>query len=88
MGNDTTMERLEDRVRPNLSSEPPMPRATPNASASASVQSMIEPASFIESIQRRAFEIYCEHGYENGHDLDHWLRAESEVRAAHESHLA
>jgi len=31
-------------------------------------------------IARRAFEIYCERGWEDGHDVDHWLAAERELR--------
>jgi hypothetical protein len=34
-----------------------------------------------DEIARRAYELYCEDRYENGHDLDHWLRAEQELRA-------
>ena len=33
-------------------------------------------------VPRRAYELYCERGGEHGHDLDHWLQAESEVRGA------
>jgi hypothetical protein len=32
-----------------------------------------------EEIRRLAFEIYVEHGCEDGHDLDDWLQAEAEV---------
>ena len=32
-----------------------------------------------EQIRQRAFELYVEHGRENGHELDDWLQAESEV---------
>ena len=35
-----------------------------------------------EEIRRHAFEIYVEHGREDGHDLDDWLEAESEITAA------
>jgi hypothetical protein len=31
-------------------------------------------------VARRAFELYCERGREDGHDLDDWLQAEREVR--------
>ena len=34
-----------------------------------------------ETIRRRAYEIYQARGSEDGHDLDHWLEAESEIRA-------
>jgi hypothetical protein len=32
-----------------------------------------------EKIQSRAFELYEQRGRENGHDLEDWLRAESEL---------
>jgi hypothetical protein len=42
-------------------------------------------SSVVEILQSdvaaRAFELYCEYGYEDGHDLDDWLRAESELIA-------
>ena len=40
----------------------------------------IEPLS--SEIARRAFEIYCGRGYQPGHELDDWLQAECELRAA------
>jgi len=36
-----------------------------------------------EEIAARAFELYCERGAEDGHDLDDWLRAEMELRGHH-----
>lgn len=32
-----------------------------------------------EYIRHRAFELYEQHGRNNGHDLDDWLQAESEL---------
>jgi len=32
-----------------------------------------------EEIRRLAFEIYVDHGREDGHDLDDWLLAEAEI---------
>jgi hypothetical protein len=31
-------------------------------------------------IARRAFELYCDRGREDGHDVDDWLNAERELR--------
>ena len=39
-------------------------------------------------IARRAFEMYCERGREDGHDLDDWLSAERELRDASTSSAA
>jgi Protein of unknown function (DUF2934) len=35
-----------------------------------------------ERIQRRAYEIYVEHGNQSGSELDDWLQAEEEVLQA------
>jgi hypothetical protein len=35
-----------------------------------------------EQIEKRAYEIYQDHGSEEGHALDHWLGAEEEVLQA------
>ena len=32
-----------------------------------------------ESIRARAYQLYCESGYQNGHDLEHWLEAERQT---------
>ncbi|HKM48213.1 MAG TPA: DUF2934 domain-containing protein [Terriglobales bacterium] len=34
-----------------------------------------------EEISSRAYEIYVESGREDGHDVEHWLQAEMEVKA-------
>lgn len=36
-------------------------------------------------IAQRAYALYEARGYEDGHDVDDWLRAEREVRRARES---
>jgi hypothetical protein len=35
-----------------------------------------------DDIARRAFELYCARGCEDGNDLDDWLSAERELRGA------
>jgi hypothetical protein len=37
------------------------------------------PRNIEERIRRRAYELYVARGREDGHDLDDWLRAESEI---------
>ena len=32
-------------------------------------------------IELRAYEIWVHEGFPSGHDLDHWLKAESEIAA-------
>jgi hypothetical protein len=34
-----------------------------------------------QDIARRAYEIFVEQGFQHGHDLEHWLAAEQELRA-------
>jgi hypothetical protein len=37
------------------------------------------PADIQEQVRRRAFELYEQRGSKDGHDLDDWLQAESEL---------
>jgi hypothetical protein len=39
----------------------------------------IIPATIYEQIEQRAYEIYEERNREDGHALDDWLKAESEL---------
>ncbi len=34
-----------------------------------------------EIIRKRAYELYVDRGFENGHDLEDWFRAEEELAA-------
>jgi len=53
-------------------SKMPTPRRTVNPT--------MEPNRDLqERIRRRAYELYEQRGKEDGHDLDDWLQAESEV---------
>jgi hypothetical protein len=36
-------------------------------------------ASSEEAIARRAYELYVQRGYQDGYDVDDWLRAEAEL---------
>jgi hypothetical protein len=40
------------------------------------------PALSEELVRQRAYQLYEERGHEDGHDLEDWLRAEAEMRAA------
>jgi len=37
------------------------------------------PVDIQEQVRRRAFDLYEQRGREDGHDLDDWLQAESEL---------
>jgi hypothetical protein len=37
------------------------------------------PVDIQEQVRRRAFELYEQRGSKDGHDLDDWLQAESEL---------
>lgn len=41
-----------------------------------------------DNIARRAFELYCDRGREDGHDVDDWLNAERELRDVSSSSAA
>jgi len=53
----------------------------------AGVLTMREPASTLDDslkeiygdISRRAYELFAQRGYQDGHDLEDWIRAESEA---------
>lgn len=36
--------------------------------------------SMADAIARRAYELYCARGYEDGHDVEDWVNAERELR--------
>ena len=35
----------------------------------------------VQQVRQRAFELYEQHGRQDGYDVEDWLRAEEEVRA-------
>ena len=49
------------------------------------------PAVMVESmeaqIQSLAYQLYCEGGYQDGRDLEHWLQAEQQVKVRRNAHL-
>jgi DUF2934 family protein len=49
------------------------------ANASASVQSVQSPLTH-DVIAARAYELFLSDGAKHGRDLEHWLRAEHELR--------
>ena len=52
----------------------------------ASVPSMTRE-SMEEEIRSRAYRLYCESDYQDGHDLEYWLQAEQQVLAGRKAHL-
>ena len=52
----------------------------PSAEARAAVA--IAPRVTAADIAQRAFELYCDRGRDDGHDVDDWLNAERELRDA------
>jgi hypothetical protein len=62
-----------------------MPR--PVKKSAKNVVAMPVPAATLQStaprpddVARRAFELYCERGYQDGYDVQDWLQAERELR--------
>jgi hypothetical protein len=54
-------------------------RKTP---AEETAQASLVPTLAPDAIARRAYELYERGGYEQGHDLDHWLMAERELQGS------
>ena len=48
-------------------------------------QSVSFPDDLQEKIARLAYQLYEEGGWVNGHDMDHWLKAEREILKARPS---
>jgi hypothetical protein len=67
-------------------------RRTDNVLAMPTVESptavAIASCAIDGDIARRAFELYCDRGREDGHDVDDWLTAERELRDAASSSAA
>jgi hypothetical protein len=67
-------------------------RKTDNVLTMPSVESptvgAIEAGVTENDIARRAFELYCDRGREDGHDVDDWLNAERELRDVSSSSAA
>jgi len=57
-------------------------KSTPSETRHASEELPLE-----ERVQRRAYELYALRGNESGSELDDWLQAEEEIRAAEEGKL-
>lgn len=63
------------------------PVALMDSESSAERQQMASPGEEHppqpDAIARRAYELYCERGYQDGRDMDDWLQAERELREHH-----
>jgi hypothetical protein len=60
-----------------------MPTAEPNVLAGNQSAVVLD-----HDIARRAYELYCERGWQDGHDIDDWLQAERELRGSVRLHVA
>lgn len=47
----------------------------------------VEGESMEEEIRSLAYQLYCESGYQDGRDHEHWLQAEQRVKAHKKAHL-
>ncbi len=74
------MAKSARRTKDNIVTMPIVEANAPAVNQSAEVPD--------HDIAYRAYELYCERGWEDGHDLDDWLQAEREVRAGMRSHVA
>ena len=56
-----------------------MKKGTNNTSKPPHLSPLQSPEELQEQVSRRAYELYEARGREDGHDLDDWLHAESDV---------
>jgi Protein of unknown function (DUF2934) len=75
--NSTSVPRT---TRPRKPRTTAAPIATPDATALASVQSFQSTLTH-DVIAARAYELFLSDGATHGRDVEHWLRAEHELRA-------
>ena len=54
--------------------------AGPRLVKAAPSSKLVQPEVSYEQIAIRAFELFAQEGYMHGHDVDHWLRAERELK--------
>ena len=45
------------------------------------------PESMEDEIRSLAYQLYCDGGYQNGHDLEYWLKAEQQTMVRRKAHL-
>jgi hypothetical protein len=57
-------------------------KATPNVLTMPIPASTAGAGNLAADIAKRAFEIYCERGCQDGHDVEDWLQAERELQEA------
>jgi len=43
--------------------------------------------SMEDEVRSLAYQLYCEGGYQDGRDLEHWMQAEQQVMARRKVHL-
>jgi hypothetical protein len=59
---------------------PPAPMSDPTPPAIAAAPAETPAEAPADAVARRAYEIFAEEGWQHGRDVDHWLRAEREIR--------
>ena len=62
-----------------------MPRSVKKSAKNVVAMPVLAPAfqstdPSRDDVARRAFELYCERGGQDGHDVQDWLQAERELR--------
>jgi len=68
-------------VNPSVSPEP----VAEFRKAAAETRKNIVPINLEDEIRRRAYELWEQHGCEDGHENEHWLVAEREVRERYQT---
>jgi hypothetical protein len=63
----------------NIMENPRRRRATETGTCPTVVPGSLSATMTHNDVVRRANELYCDRGCEDGHDMDQWLEAEREV---------
>lgn len=56
-----------------------MGKQNPNHKHGAAGEPTVDQGSIQEEIRQLAYQLFCECGCEQGHDMEHWLEAERRV---------
>ena len=66
-------------LKKSVSTAPARTRKTPTKPLTLVPPPMPADVVDSEAVARRAYELFVEQGWQHGHDVDHWLRAEQEL---------
>jgi len=75
----TKAEKLQRNVERLATRDEARRESQINDKRSEPTSKIPDPAQLEEQIRRLAYDLYEAHGRQDGHDLDDWLQAETEI---------